>query len=146
MHFPPRVLIFAGCLLSVSIAFVTGQTVGVDPIANARRDFLDGKYAAALATLDAAEQRGLTSGKLIELRGYIFLEQGKFDQATQAFDAAREKDKTTYGRLHVGDTLARQGKWEEARASYEAALKDTDILAANERLRFAVFISYLGSK
>jgi tetratricopeptide (TPR) repeat protein len=130
----------------VTTVVLVGQTTGIDPIANARRDFLEGKSDAALATLDGAEQRGLTSGKLTELRGYIFLEQGKFDQAIQAFEAAREKDKTTYGGLHAGDTLARQGKWEEARATYQAALKGTDILTANERLRFAIFITCLGSK
>lgn len=122
------------------------QTTGVNALENARRDFLDGKFDAALATLDQAEQRGLTNGKLTELRGFIYLEQGKFDEATKAFESAREKDKNTFGGLHIGDVLARQGKWEEARAAYQAALKGTDILTVNERLRFAIFLSYLGLK
>ncbi|MGZ4984061.1 MAG: tetratricopeptide repeat protein [Chthoniobacterales bacterium] len=145
MLFSLRSLIFAG-LISFSITSVIGQTTGVDALGSARRDLLEGKYDAALATLETAEKRGLTNGKLNELRGYIFLEQGKFDQAVKAFDAAKEQDKTSYHRLHVGDTQARQGKWEEARATYQEGLKETDILTANERLRFGIFICDLGLK
>jgi len=146
MHFLSRLLICAALLFPISITAVVAQTAGVDAMASAKRDFLDGKNDAALATLDAAEKRGLTSGKLTELRGYILLEQGKFDQAIQAFGAAKEQDKNTYRSLHVGDVLARQNKWDEARASYQTGLKETDILTTNERLRFGVFISNLGLK
>jgi tetratricopeptide (TPR) repeat protein len=130
----------------VSISPLFAQTTGIDALGNARRDFLDGKYDVAIATIDNAEQRGFTNGKLTELRGYIYLEQGKFDEAIKAFEKAKEQDKNTFSGLHIGDALARQGKWEEARAAYQAALKGTDVLATNERLRFGVFISYLGLK
>ncbi|MDQ6940090.1 MAG: tetratricopeptide repeat protein [Verrucomicrobiota bacterium] len=143
MTFSLRWLLFAVLLLPISIV---AQTTGVDTVASARRDLFDGKYDAALATLDGAEKRGLTSGKLTELRGYIFLEQGKFDDAIKAFEAAKAQDKLTYNRLHIGDVLARQGKWEEARAAYQTGLKETDILTTNERLRFGVFIADLGLK
>ncbi len=143
MNFSLRWLILAVLLFPISIV---AQTTGVDAIGSARRDLLAGKNDAALATLDGAEKRGLTSGKLTELRGYVFLEQGKFDDAVKAFEEARTQDKLTYNRLHIGDTLARQGKWEDARAAYQTGLKETDILATNERLRFGVFISSLGLK
>ncbi len=143
MNFFLRWLIFAALFLPISII---AQTTGVDSVASARRDFLEGKSEAALATLDGAEKRGLTSGKLTELRGYIFLEQGKFGDAIKAFEAAKAQDRLTYNRLHIGDVLARQGQWEDARAAYQAGLKETDILATNERLRFGVFIANLGLK
>ena len=138
-----RSFFFAAVLLPTSIP---AQTTGVNALASARRDFLDGKNDAALATLDAAEKRGLTNGKVSELRGYILLEQGKFEEAIKAFEIAKSQDKLTYDRLHIGDVLARQNKWEEARASYQAGLKETDILMTNERLRFGVFLSNLGLK
>ncbi len=143
---PFRSLLLAALLWPISMASIVGQTTGVNVMDNARRDFLDGKNDAALAAIDAAQKRGLTSPKLTELRGYIFLEQGKFSEAIQAFEATKQEDKTTYSHLHIGDTLARQNKWQEALDSYQEGLKGTDILTANERLRFAVFISYLGLK
>jgi tetratricopeptide (TPR) repeat protein len=144
MHF--RSLFWAGLLFSTPLVSVVGQTTGVNVMDNAKRDFLAGKNDSALATIEAAQKRGLTSPKLTELRGYIFLEQGKFDQAIQAFEAAKQEDKTTYRHLHIGDAFARQNKWQEALDSYQEGLKETDILTTNERLRFAIFICYLGLK
>ena len=144
MHFLSRITLLT--LAVVLFGAVADAQTGIDLLGKARREFLEGKNDRALTTIDEAEKRGLTSGKLTALRGFIFLEQGKFDDATKAFEAAQKEDKLTYGSLHVGDTLARQGKWDEARTTYQAALKGTDILVTNERLRFAIFITYLGSK
>ncbi len=42
--------------------------------------------------------------------------------------------------------LVRQKKWQEARAIYESAMKETMILISNERLRYGVLIASLGAK
>lgn len=147
MNFSLRTSVFiTQFFLMLLFAPLFAQSTGVDVISSARRDLLAGENDAALAALDAGEKRGLTNGKLTELRGYILLEQGKFSEAIKAFETAKTQDKTVPGRLHIGDVWARQNKWQEARDSYYAGLKETDILSINERLRFGVFISYLGLK
>lgn len=121
--------------------------MGVDPLAVAKRECLQGNLDRALAVLEAADQRRPPSALRRDLRGWIYLEQKKFEEATRAFQAAQEADPALFlPRLHLGDVLLRQGKWAEARAHYETLIKETKILMANERLRFAIFMTYLGAK
>ncbi|MDQ6765185.1 MAG: hypothetical protein M3Z22_03675, partial [Verrucomicrobiota bacterium] len=63
-----------------------------------------------------------------------------------AFDAAYKLAPASLARLHCGDMFLREKHWDEARALYEAATKETNILVTNERLRYGILLSFLGAK
>ncbi|MDQ2867537.1 MAG: hypothetical protein M3R59_03865 [Verrucomicrobiota bacterium] len=110
----------------------------------AQRDFRERKLDAALTALDRSKE---ASVQALDLRGCILLEKNDFDGAGQAFAAAHAAAPKLFApRLHRGDALLRAGKFAEARGQYEALLKETNILISNERLRFAVLMTYLGEK
>jgi tetratricopeptide (TPR) repeat protein len=120
--------------------------VGGDPVESAKREFQQGKLEAARATLARASDGGQPSAQALDLLGCIYLEQQRFDEAIAAFKAAHEsKPDFIMARIHLGDAFLRQNKWVEARAAYEAVIKDTNILMTNERLRFALLMTYLGA-
>lgn len=119
---------------------------GIDPLDLARRAFQNAKLDEALSILDQAEKRGFQNARAADLRGSVLMEQGKLDEALKFFAAARDEDKTTSGRIHEGDALCRQQKWAEARAAYDAGLRETNILLINERLRYGILMAYLGAK
>jgi predicted Zn-dependent protease len=113
----------------------------------ARKNFQSGDIKAAHAAVDQFEQANKPNLESLDLRGCLYMEQGKFDEAAKAFAAAHEADPSVFiPRLHAGDLLLRQKKFQEARDAYEALLKETNIMIANERLRFAVLITYLGER
>jgi len=142
-----RSLIALLLLLSACVISAAEQNLaGIDSVASAKREFQNGKLDSAMTILQEAEKRGIRTGRSLDLHGCILMEQGKFDEAIKLFEAARESDRSTYGQLHTGDTLRRQQKWEEARAAYQAAAKETNILLTMERLRFGIFMTYLGAK
>jgi tetratricopeptide (TPR) repeat protein len=135
-------------LVLTSVAVVSAaepNTAGVDVFGAAKREFQSGKLDAALSLLDQAEKQSSPTPRSMDLRGSILMEQGKYDEAAKLFEAAKA-DPTTLAHLHLGDALRRQQKWEDARAEYRAAMRETDVLINNERLRFADFITYLGAK
>ena len=136
--------LFLSSLLTLTAA--EPGTVGVDPVERARREFENGKLDATSNILDEAEKQGVRNGFLLDLRGCVLMEQGKLDEAIKAFEASHKEDANWLGHLHLGDALRRQQKWDEARDAYRGALKETNILVINERLRFGVFITYLGAK
>lgn len=133
------------CLASVVFA-VEQNPAGFDAVETARKEFHAGRFDAALRILDQAESRGEQNGRSLDLRGCILMEQGKLEEALQLFERARGEKPDNYGGLHAGDALRRQQKWEEARAAYKTAQRETKIQTTNERLRFAVLLTYLGAK
>lgn len=123
------------------------EQAGIDPLERARREFRQGHVDAALSILIETEKHASPTVMTLDLRGCIHLEQRKFEDAVAAFKAAQAtKERTYLPRLHLGDAFLRQGKWAEARDTYESLLKETDILAVNERMRYAIFLTYLGAK
>lgn len=75
------------------------------------------------------------------------MEQQKFDAAKEAFELGHTTSPEIFApRLHLGDLFMRQKKFAEARAQYRQLIKETDIQLSNERLRFAVLLTYLGEK
>jgi tetratricopeptide (TPR) repeat protein len=97
----------------------------------------------ALDHLEAAAQ---PSAQSLDLRGCIFMEQKKLDEALAAFRAAHAADPALFApRLHIGDALLRQQKWEEARVAYDAVMRETNILISHEKLRFGVLMTHLGA-
>ena len=118
---------------------------GGDPLDVAKREFQQGNFDAALRALDQLDVASKPTAQSLDLRGMVLMEQKKLDEALAAFKAAHEADPAIFApRLHIGDALLRQQKWEEARAAYDAVMKETNILMSNERLRFAILMTYLG--
>jgi len=143
-----RALIAMFLLSSVAgLAAAEPNVAGEDLLGDAKTAAQSGRPDAAQAALNELDKRGTPSALALDLRGSIYLEQGKYDEAMKAFRAAQELDHAIYlPRLHVGDTALRQQKWTEARAAYELAMKSTNILVLSERLRYAILITYLGAK
>jgi tetratricopeptide (TPR) repeat protein len=122
------------------------QVAGLNPLEQAKRELQAGRTDAAWAALDEAEKAG-PNAMALDLRGAIYLERQKYEEAAKSFQAAHELDPGLYTpQLHFADTLLRQGKWEEARGAYEPLLKSTNILILSERIRYALLMTYLGAK
>ncbi len=133
-------------LLATIVPAADPALIAAAALERAKQEFQEGKFAEALATLDELEKKGEPSGRSMDLRGRIRMEQGQFDEAARLFEAAHEKNPASLARLHLGDLLLRQKKFAEAREAYRSATKATNILAVFERLRFGVLLTYLGEK
>jgi len=142
-----RLLITTLLFLPVSVVWAAEPIrVGVDLVESARREFQQGKLDEAVAVLDRAKEAGEPTPVALDLRGCIYLEQQKFDDAIATFKAANEMNRLLVApRIHLGDAYLRQGKWADARETYEEVARTTTILMANERVRFALLMTYLGA-
>jgi tetratricopeptide (TPR) repeat protein len=110
----------------------------------ARNDFRGGNFDRALGTLDRIDKADNKNADSLDLRGLIYLEQGRFDEAKKAFLAANEANYASFSpRLHFGDALLREKKFAEARDVYGKLWRQTNSQLSNERLRYAVLLTYL---
>ena len=134
------------CLVASAVWGAEENVSGVNAADLARRQFQQGNLDGALATLNEIEQHGEPSAKAYILKGRIYTEQQKSDEAVVALDAAYKMDPGSSARLFLGDMFVRQKKWDEARALYESALKETRVLISNERLRYGLLIAALGAQ
>ena len=135
-------------LLSVFIGVVASAqgpiAPGTDLISAAKRAFQSGNVEQALRLVEQGDTGRQPSSESLDLRGSIYLEQGKFDEAAKTFKAAHEADPALFlPRLHQGDVLFLQKKYGEAREVYEQLSRETNILMSNERLRFGILLTYL---
>lgn len=119
---------------------------GAENLDRAKEEFQDGKFAEALAALDNLEKSSGPTGRTIDLRGRILMEQGQLDEAAKLFAGAHAKDPSSLGQLHLGDLLLRQKKYADAREAYRVATKATSLLPLYERLRFGILLTFLGEK
>jgi predicted negative regulator of RcsB-dependent stress response len=87
-----RLLLNLLILVAIAASASAQSAAGVDPLEPARREFFDGKFDAAHAALDKVQDDPTIKSKLLDLRGSIFLEQKKYDEALAAFTAAHEVD------------------------------------------------------
>ena len=134
------------------IFFVSGfvlagekPAVGENSLEVARQSFQAENFSATHAALDRFEKTNKPTAESLDLRGCAYMEQGKFDEAAKAFEAAHNASSAAFApRIHAGDLLLRQKKFPEARDIYETLLKEKNILISNERLRFGVLMTYLG--
>jgi tetratricopeptide (TPR) repeat protein len=111
-----------------------------------KREARNGKLTEALAALDKVDKARKPTAESLDLRGCIYLEQEKFDDATKAFEAAHAADDASFlPRLHLGDVIFRQKKFEDARAVYERLDRQTNILISAERLRYGILLARLGA-
>ncbi|MEP6808860.1 MAG: tetratricopeptide repeat protein [Chthoniobacterales bacterium] len=132
--------VLACCAASASLGAPTNL------LEDARREVDAGRLGAALALLNQAPPAE-ASAPILTLRGILYLDQGKYDEAAADFTAASAKDPISYPpRLYLGQALLQQKKWGEARALFEEMETKTNILILNERLRYAILLTYLGAK
>jgi tetratricopeptide (TPR) repeat protein len=142
-----RSLLAAVLLFSASTIWAAEENAsGKNAMEAAGREFQQRKFDAALATLNDAEKRGDPTAKSFILKGRIYAEQQKYDDALFAFDAAYKLEPASLARLYLADMFVAQKKWDEARALYESAMKETNVLIAHERLRYGLLIALLGAK
>lgn len=110
----------------------------------ARSAYLKEKFDHALEVLDRSDKSSSRTAESLDLRGCIYLEQGKFEDAMKAFEAAHAiKYEAFSPRIHLADTLLHQKKFEEARIEYEK-LMDYKAPMWPDYARFGVFVTYLG--
>ena len=122
------------------------NVAGVDLAGLARRQFEQGQMDAALKTVNGIEQRSESNARSYILKGRILAEQQKSDEAIAAFDSAYKLDPASSARLHLAEMFVREKKWDDARALYEKAIKETNVLISNERLRYGLLIAALGAQ
>jgi tetratricopeptide (TPR) repeat protein len=125
----------------------TPASAGVDPLETTRRELQQGNFDAAHAALDRVPENDAPKVNVFDLRGAIFLEQKKLDEALAAFTAAHEAEPNFFlPHIHLGDTYLRLGKWVEARNVYDEVVARSNVLIVHERARYGILLSYLGAK
>jgi len=113
-------------------------------IKSARAEYRAGNFDRALALLDQLGKNAGPNVDAIDLRGQIYLEQGRFDEAKKSFTAASEANTARFApKLHFGDVLLREKKFSEALDIYLGLLRGTNSQVGTEKLRYAVLLSYL---
>ena len=151
VRIPAHPRLVTGVLTAVLVSLIASAAIaqpraGADLLEVAKREFHQANLDAAGRVLDELEAAAQPTAQSIDLRGCIFLEQKKLDEALAAFRAAHAADPALFApRLHIGDALLRQQKWEEARAAYDVVMRETNILISHEKLRFAVLMTHLGA-
>ncbi|MGC3991455.1 MAG: tetratricopeptide repeat protein [Chthoniobacteraceae bacterium] len=107
-------------------------------------DYETGKLDDAMKAIDDAEKIKPGVPDVLNLRGAIFFDQGKYDDATKWFKQALKRDpKFLASRINLADIDFRKGSYETARDSYNSILVDSP---KNELLLYRVFLTYLLQK
>jgi tetratricopeptide (TPR) repeat protein len=139
----PPIRFFAVLLLLIGIVASAGATEA--DLAEATREYQQEHFDTALTALERFEKSTPPTADSLDLRGCIYMEQQKFDEARKAFADARHAIPNLFApQIHEVDLLLRQKKFAEARSIAQRLLRDTNVLMGNERLRFAILLSYLG--
>jgi hypothetical protein len=132
--------------LAASVWAAEQKATGINALEAGKREFQQRNFDSALTIFNDSEKRGDATSQSFILKGRIYAEQQKYEEAASAFDAAYKLEPASFARLYLADMFVAQKKWQEARAIYESAMKETNILVSNERLRYGVLISSLGAK
>jgi tetratricopeptide (TPR) repeat protein len=139
-----RIRGFLALLLLAAAPLFAQKDIGLtNQIGVASEQYRREKFDEALATLDQLEKASRPTLESVDLRGCIYLEQGKIDAAVKAFeDAHLIKYEAFAPRIHLADALLRQKKFGEARAQYE---KLTEVKSPMwpDYARFGVLLCYL---
>jgi tetratricopeptide (TPR) repeat protein len=140
--------VFIGLIFVVAVCFLDAQTSApalAPALEEARRSYQQGKLDDALAALARFEKSGAPTPDSLDLRGSIYMEQKKFEDAAKAYNDAHTLAPDVFApRIHLCDLLFRQKKFEEARNGYLVLIKESNVLMWNERLRYGVLLTYLG--
>ena len=114
-------------------------------LGSAKEQYLHGKFDNALATLDRSDKSSGATVESLDLRGCIYLEQGKLDEAAKAFEAARFANFDAFApRIHFADTLLRQKKFKDAANEYERLIEVKSPMWP-DYARFGLLLAYLGN-
>jgi tetratricopeptide (TPR) repeat protein len=141
-----RWLVVVLLLLSPAAVQAADEKVGrTDPMQVAIHEFEQEHFEATLAAI-ADKEKGEPTAKTLDLKGRVYLEMGKYDEAIAAFEESFRLEQTSTAKMHIADTLMRQKSFPEARNVYREALKLTNILVANEKLRYGVLVSSLAAE
>src|ERR1043166_5964191 len=113
-------------------------------LAMAKQQYLGGHFDEAIATLDRAEGKSSRTVESQDLRGCVYLEQGKLVDAEKAFESAHAiKYESFSPRIHHADALLPQKKFADAGNEYEKLI-DTKAPMGPDYAKFGVLLAYLG--
>ena len=138
-------LFFALILLAAGeVSFAEEKFLALtSELATAKEQYLHGKFEAALAMLDRSDKSSGATLESLDLRGCIYLEQGKFDDAAKSFESAHFIKFDAFSpQIHFADALLRQKKFEDALHDYQK-LTEVKLPMWPEYARFGVFLTYL---
>ena len=140
-----RIIIAFTFLLSASSLFAQKEFAALGEFGAAKQSYINGKFDQALAALDRFDKAAHPTVESLDLRGHIYMEQGKLDDATKAFESAHLSSYDAFPpRIHLADVLLRQKKFADARHEYEKLLDLTKTPMWPDYLRFGVLLTYLG--
>jgi predicted Zn-dependent protease len=132
-------------LLTASWSFAQKELSALGELGAAKQDYLNGKFDQALAALDRFDKASRATAESLDLRGCVHMEQGKLDDATNAFDSAHLANFDAFApRIHLADVMLRQRKFADGRREYEKLLDLIKTPMWPDYLRFGVLLSYLG--
>jgi tetratricopeptide (TPR) repeat protein len=137
------------CAFLFLVLFISGA--GGQPAADiakllekAKSAFERGNFDGALAALDQIDKVKSDDSQALDLRGMIYLEQGKFEEAKKTFRAASAADSARFSpQLHFADVLMREKKFSDARDAYTDLVEKTNVQVESEQVRFAILLTYL---
>ena len=113
-------------------------------IEKAKSNFAQGNLDGALALLDQIDKTASGDAQALDLRGSIYFEQGKFEEAKKLFRAASSADPSRFPpRLHYVDVLLREKKFADARYQYNDLGDLTNVQMHHEKLRYAILLTFL---
>ena len=96
------------------------------PLERATNAFNQGRLEEAERQIDAAARAGSKKPEIPNLRGAIFTNQKRYDEADQQFNQALALDPKFYpAKLNLAEVKLLEGKYAEAAQEYEA-LKEVD--------------------
>lgn len=136
------VFLLLAWLVSAVIAQTTADISNL--LSKAKDDFERGNFDGALGRLDQIDKAKSGDSQALDLRGSIYFEQGKFEEAKKAFRAAASADSSRFPpRLHYVDVLLREKKFSDARYEYNDLGDVTDVQSYNEKLRYGILLTFL---
>ena len=139
-------ILSAGVFFSLSgSSGAAEQKIASEPriIKDARAEFRVGHFDKALALLDQTG-KGSANADAMDLRGLIYLEQGRFEEARKEFRAAAETNPARFAsKLHLGDAFLREKKFMEARDVYVDLMRETNVQVSMEKARYGLLLTYL---
>jgi tetratricopeptide (TPR) repeat protein len=141
-----RMIVALAFLATAGLSFAQKEYPGLSSeLGAAKQSYLRGKFEEALATLDRSDKSSGATMESRDLRGCIFMEQGKFDDAAKSFEAAHIANFNAFApKIHRADLLLRQKKFEEAHTEFEKLANDTKAPMWPEYARFGALVCSLG--
>jgi tetratricopeptide (TPR) repeat protein len=140
-----RAVVALTFLVCAPVLFAQKEFSATGDFAAATQSYLNGKFDQAVAALDRFDKASPATVQSLDLRGCIYMEQGKLDNASEAFQSAHLSNFDAFSpRIHLADVLLYEKKFGDARGEYEKLLGSTKTAIWLDYLRFGVLLTYLG--